>query len=156
MAQDTQAFKCPICNTPFVYSGHFNAHLRTHRITLADAQGMRQRGRTGSRLSCVRFQPYAVGAMMTSPTLFDWLPVKDATFSPCERYRYTLRRQWDASKPYVLFVMLNPSTADATQNDPTIRRCIGFAKSVGLRRIAGGQHLRPAVYRSPSPCTSCV
>ena len=39
MAQDTQAFKCPICNTPFVYSGHFNAHLRTHRITLADAKG---------------------------------------------------------------------------------------------------------------------
>ena len=76
--------------------------------------------------------------MMTSPTLFDWLPVKDATFSPCERYRYTLRRQWDASKPYVLFVMLNPSTADATQNDPTIRRCIGFAKRWGYGGLLVG------------------
>lgn len=55
-------------------------------------------------------------------------PTSDALFSPCERYRYLLRRQLTATGGRVcLFVMLNPSTADATANDPTIRRCIKFA-----------------------------
>lgn len=45
-------------------------------------------------------------------------------------YRWTLRRWW-ANGPTATFVMLNPSTADATQDDPTIRRCIGFAKRMG-------------------------
>jgi hypothetical protein len=56
-----------------------------------------------------------------------------AEFSPCRRYRYILRRQWSAARP-VGFVLLNPSTADETQDDPTIRRCIGYAKAWG----AGG------------------
>lgn len=43
-------------------------------------------------------------------------------------YRYRLWRTWDESKRPMAFVMLNPSTADATTDDPTIRRCIGFAK----------------------------
>jgi hypothetical protein len=43
-------------------------------------------------------------------------------------YRYRLWRIWDGSIPQMVFVMLNPSTADATTDDPTIRRCIGFAK----------------------------
>ncbi len=42
-------------------------------------------------------------------------------------YRYSLRRTWGPGI-HAVFVMLNPSTADATQDDPTIRRCIGFAK----------------------------
>lgn len=50
-----------------------------------------------------------------------------ATISSCGRFRYKLWRRWDDG-PMALFVMLNPSTADATQDDPTIRRCIGFAK----------------------------
>jgi hypothetical protein len=45
-------------------------------------------------------------------------------------YRYQLRRQWDDG-PLVAFIGLNPSTADETQDDPTIRRCIGFAKRWG-------------------------
>lgn len=56
---------------------------------------------------------------------------KAASISECGRYRYSLTRQWDKSLPCVVFVMLNPSTADATIDDPTIRRCIGFAKSWG-------------------------
>jgi hypothetical protein len=53
-----------------------------------------------------------------------------AEISVCGRYRYTLWRRW-ATGPQVLFVGLNPSTADATLDDPTIRRCIGFAKAWG-------------------------
>jgi hypothetical protein len=55
---------------------------------------------------------------------------QSAEFSPCRRYRYSLWRRWDDG-PYVMFVGLNPSTADETQDDPTIRRCIGFARDWG-------------------------
>jgi len=54
-----------------------------------------------------------------------------ADFSPCQRYRYALTRSWDATKPDLLVVMLNPSTADAVNDDPTIRRVRGFAESWG-------------------------
>ena len=46
-------------------------------------------------------------------------------------YRYMLGRQWGAP-PFLLWMMLNPSTADATEDDPTIRRCSGFAKHWGF------------------------
>lgn len=53
-----------------------------------------------------------------------------AYFSRCGKYRYRLYRRWSDAK-HVTFVMLNPSTADARNDDPTIRRCIGFAKDWG-------------------------
>ena len=53
----------------------------------------------------------------------------DAKFSPCRKYRYVLYRIWDKTKPLVMFIGLNPSKADETRDDPTIRRCINFAKS---------------------------
>lgn len=52
-----------------------------------------------------------------------------AVFSKCRRYRYALGRAWDPALPQIAFIGLNPSTADETTNDPTIRRCIQFAKS---------------------------
>jgi hypothetical protein len=55
---------------------------------------------------------------------------RGAYISACGRYRYSLWRQW-APGPRVMFVGLNPSTADATLDDPTIRRCIGFARAWG-------------------------
>jgi hypothetical protein len=58
-----------------------------------------------------------------------------AEFSDCGTYRYALWRTWNALQPGVLFVGLNPSTADATTDDPTIRRCIGFAKRWGYGGI---------------------
>lgn len=54
--------------------------------------------------------------------------IKDAILSNDGVYRYNLIREWDAINPSMLFVMLNPSTADAVEDDPTIRRCMGFAR----------------------------
>ncbi|MEX3933462.1 DUF1643 domain-containing protein [Paraburkholderia phymatum] len=54
-----------------------------------------------------------------------------AIISPCGQYRYLLMRHAESMSPTkstALFVMLNPSTADATLDDPTIRRCRGFAR----------------------------
>lgn len=48
-----------------------------------------------------------------------------AIFSECRQYRYSLQR---GDYPRLCFIMLNPSTADATVDDPTIRRCMGFAR----------------------------
>jgi len=56
---------------------------------------------------------------------------KDATFSPCRKYRYTLYRSWDSNLGYAMFIGLNPSTADETLDDPTVRRCINFARAWG-------------------------
>jgi hypothetical protein len=50
-----------------------------------------------------------------------------AVFDAHGIYRYLLWRCWDTRAPRIVFVMLNPSMADATKNDPTIRRCISFA-----------------------------
>lgn len=58
-----------------------------------------------------------------------------ANFSRCRRYRYALWRTWDAALPEVMIIGLNPSTADATRNDPTIRRCIGFARDWGFGAV---------------------
>jgi len=55
-----------------------------------------------------------------------------AKLSECRKYRFALWRTWDDSKPYVMFVGLNPSTADETSDDPTLTRCINYAKSWGF------------------------
>ena len=60
-----------------------------------------------------------------------------ATISPDGLYRYNLWRIWDKAKPYALFIGLNPSTADAKEDDPTIRRCKRFAADWGY----GGVHM---------------
>ena len=61
-----------------------------------------------------------------------------AVLSSCGHYRYLLERHWDHSKHALGFVMLNPSTADAMEDDPTIRRCIRFAKDNGFGAIYVG------------------
>lgn len=58
-----------------------------------------------------------------------------AVFSENHEYRYQLTRRWGDKLGFPVFIMLNPSTADAIEDDPTIRRCIGFAKSWGWNAI---------------------
>lgn len=76
---------------------------------------------------------------------------KGATLSPCATYRYRLWRSWcgplDRERT-CLFVMLNPSTADALEDDPTIRRCVDFANRAGFNRL---EVVNLFAYRTPSP-----
>jgi len=58
-----------------------------------------------------------------------------ALFDATGAYRYLLWRAWDAELPRIGFVMLNPSEADADNDDPTIRRCLAFARSWGFGGI---------------------
>ena len=63
---------------------------------------------------------------------------KTAVISRCEKYRYKLTRTWDDDKKKVLFIMLNPSTANHVENDLTTIRCINFAKKWGYGGIMIG------------------
>lgn len=61
-----------------------------------------------------------------------------AIISPCGKYRYVLRRSLGSILRWhrpILFVMLNPSTADSHKDDPTIRRCMAFAKREGCTQL---------------------
>lgn len=53
---------------------------------------------------------------------------RSAYISSCGKYRYSLSRVWDRELPRMYWVMLNPSTADEKNDDPTIRKTIGFAR----------------------------
>jgi len=61
--------------------------------------------------------------------------ISGAIISHNKIYRYQLFRIWNTYRSKVLFIMLNPSTADENSDDPTIRRCIGFAKDWGYGGI---------------------
>lgn len=86
---------------------------------------------------------YVEDAELVIKAFLDWTDepvmlnesISDAIISDCGKYRYALTRIWDSGKPKVMFVMLNPSTADAHCDDATIRRCISFAKSWGYGGI---------------------
>jgi hypothetical protein len=66
-------------------------------------------------------------------TVVDTDPLTGSTaeFDPDRIYRYSLTRTWNPHRLPLVFVMLNPSTADAFVEDPTIRRCLGFARLWG-------------------------
>ncbi|HEM3181939.1 TPA: DUF1643 domain-containing protein [Streptococcus suis] len=72
----------------------------------------------------------------------------DAVLSNDRKYRYVLTREWDENLPKVMFVGLNPSTADEIKDDPTIRRCISFAKEWGY---GGFYMVNLFAFRSKNP-----
>lgn len=71
---------------------------------------------------------FALDPVVATP---DTTPSRGAVISPDGLYRYRLWRAWRPELPRLVFIMLNPSTADAEVDDPTIRRCMGFAKREG-------------------------
>lgn len=73
--------------------------------------------------------------------------IRWARLSPCGNYRYELGRAWGEG-PQVLWVMVNPSTADADVDDATIRRCIGFSRGWGFGSLAV---VNLFAYRSTDP-----
>lgn len=76
---------------------------------------------------------------------------RSAVVSPCGYYRYRLFRKWNARPQRLapmLWVMLNPSTADGTEDDATIRRCVAFADSWGYGSMWVGNIF---AYRSTDP-----
>ena len=72
-------------------------------------------------------------SMVTSERVERWAELSDDG-----RYRYVLGRRWDEALAVCVFIMLNPSTADAAVDDPTIRRCMSFAKSLGCGSLLVG------------------
>ena len=76
--------------------------------------------------------------------------ISEAKFDPTGKYRYTLTRTWERDLGRVVFVMLNPSTADSMMNDPTVTRCIGFALD---HRFGSLVVLNLFAYRSTDPKT---
>lgn len=60
---------------------------------------------------------------------------KAAVLSPCGTYRYRLARIWNRELPNLGWIMLNPSTADAQQDDQTVNKCKAFAERWGYGGI---------------------
>lgn len=71
----------------------------------------------------------------------------EAVYSACETYRYALTRLWGAG-PRLAYVMLNPSTATETQNDPTVERCERRARAMGF---GGFRVVNLFAYRATDP-----
>lgn len=96
--------------------------------------------------------------MTTSSTMLQMGVHRQTVLSPSRRYRYCLWRTWGkAPGDYVVFIGLNPSTADETLDDPTIRRCVGFAKRWGyeslcMMNLFAFRATKPAaLYQAESP-----
>lgn len=78
---------------------------------------------------------------------------RSAAFSPCGVYRYTLVRIWDTSLPRLLWILVNPSKADAEQDDPTNRKGMKFSKAWGFgscvfANVFGFQSPHPKVMKA--------
>lgn len=73
---------------------------------------------------------------------------KNAVFDNDKVYRYSLIRKWNDNGIKIVWIMLNPSTADENIDDPTIRRCIGFSKIWGAGEI---EIVNLFAYRSTNP-----
>ncbi len=73
-----------------------------------------------------------------------------AILSECNQYRYVLTRTINQQPEVAVFIMLNPSTADAKKDDPTIRRCVEFTRRWGCGKLIV---INLFAYRATSPQT---
>lgn len=73
---------------------------------------------------------------------------REAVIDPTGSYRYSLIREWVSTKPRVIWIMLNPSTADSQEDDPTIDACIRFTKKWGFGSF---EVVNLFAYRSKDP-----
>jgi hypothetical protein len=71
-----------------------------------------------------------------------------ARFSRCKTYRFSLSRSWSGGSGKAVFIGLNPSTADQAEDDPTIRRCVGFAQAWGCNSL---EIVNLFAYRATNP-----
>lgn len=74
----------------------------------------------------------------------------EAAFSPCRTWRYRLWRRW-APGPAILWLLLNPSTADETVNDPTVERCQRRTLAMASGRYGGYMVCNVFALRSTRP-----
>lgn len=74
--------------------------------------------------------------------------IQGAEISKDRKYRYSLHRIWDNDKPLILWIMLNPSKADHTKDDPTVRKVIAYSKKWGYGGLYIGNLF---AYRSTDP-----
>ncbi len=105
-------------------------------------QGLQMKGGVQLPMFAVEVEPEPVTAAGPArPAAAEWAeahglelqtgPHGSAVLSPCGTYRYRLDRIWDEDTAPMVWVMLNPSTADHAEDDATIRRCTAFAKAAG-------------------------
>jgi hypothetical protein len=73
-----------------------------------------------------------------NPDLFGNQYESTAVVSSDKQYRYQLARRWGKAGKTIAFICLNPSTADADTDDPTVRRCIGYTKYWGGTQLLVG------------------
>lgn len=87
---------------------------------------------------------------MVDPFRLESAPAEErgAILSDDGVYRYRLWRRWNPTRPSTAFVMLNPSTADAQVDDPTLRRCVAFARAWG---DGGVELVNLHAFRTPNP-----
>ncbi|MFJ7049872.1 DUF1643 domain-containing protein [Streptomyces sp. NPDC101112] len=105
-------------------------------------QGLQMKGGVQLPMFAVEVEPEpATAAGPARPAAAEWAEANglqlqtgsagSAVLSPCGTYRYRLDRVWDEQAPPLVWVMLNPSTADADEDDATLRRCTTFSKKAG-------------------------
>ena len=75
-------------------------------------------------------------------------PYSDAGARIEGAYRYALWREWDPELPRALWILLNPSWANVTKDDPTLRRCVSFSRAFGYGALSV---VNLFAFRTPQP-----